>query len=140
MQLYKNNNNNKTENFRNFKKSPQIATWTFLPRPFQLARNFTLIQLLNRLMVKFLTDMPIEIFTSCPPPPPPSHPNTHSLPLIKTINYCFLCLNNNNNNNNNIITIIIIIIIIIYNLYRGKAPVIGSDFQGGPLRVKIKIR
>ena len=34
--------------------------------------------------------------------------------------------------------IIIIIIIIIYNLYRGKAPVTGSDFQGGPLRVKIK--
>ena len=32
----------------------------------------------------------------------------------------------------------IIIIIIIYNLYRGKAPVTGSDFQGGPLRVKIK--
>ena len=31
-----------------------------------------------------------------------------------------------------------IIIIIIYNLYRGKAPVTGSDFQGGPLRVKIK--
>ena len=28
--------------------------------------------------------------------------------------------------------------IIIYNLYRGKAPVTGSDFQGGPLRVKIK--
>ena len=36
------------------------------------------------------------------------------------------------------IIIIIIIIIIIYNLYRGKAPVTGSDFQGGPLRVKIK--
>ena len=35
-------------------------------------------------------------------------------------------------------TIIIIIIIIIYNLYRGKAPVTRSDFQGGPLRVKIK--
>ena len=35
--------------------------------------------------------------------------------------------------------VIIIIIIIIYNLYRGKAPVTGSDFQGGPLRVKIKI-
>ena len=34
--------------------------------------------------------------------------------------------------------IIIIIIIIIYNLYRGKAPVTRSDFQGGPLRVKIK--
>ena len=33
---------------------------------------------------------------------------------------------------------LIIIIIIIYNLYRGKAPVTGSDFQGGPLRVKIK--
>ena len=33
-----------------------------------------------------------------------------------------------------------IIIIIIYNLYRGKAPVTRSDFQGGPLRVKIKIR
>ena len=33
---------------------------------------------------------------------------------------------------------IIITIIIIYNLYRGKAPVTGSDFQGGPLRVKIK--
>ena len=33
---------------------------------------------------------------------------------------------------------IIIIIIIIYNLYRGKAPVTRSDFQGGPLRVKIK--
>ena len=33
---------------------------------------------------------------------------------------------------------VIIIIIIIYNLYRGKAPVTGSDFQGGPLRVKIK--
>ena len=32
----------------------------------------------------------------------------------------------------------IIIIIIIYNLYRGKAPVTRSDFQGGPLRVKIK--
>ena len=31
--------------------------------------------------------------------------------------------------------IIIIIIIIIYNLYRGKAPVTGSDFQGGPLRM-----
>ena len=31
-----------------------------------------------------------------------------------------------------------IIIIIIYNLYRGKAPVTRSDFQGGPLRVKIK--
>ena len=30
------------------------------------------------------------------------------------------------------------IIIIIYNLYRGKAPVTRSDFQGGPLRVKIK--
>ena len=30
-------------------------------------------------------------------------------------------------------------IIIVYNLYRGKAPVTGSDFQGGPLRVKIKI-
>ena len=28
---------------------------------------------------------------------------------------------------------------IIYNLYRGKAPVTRSDFQGGPLRVKIKI-
>ena len=36
---------------------------------------------------------------------------------------------NNHNNNNNII---------IYNLFRGKAPVTGSDFQGGPLRVKIK--
>ena len=36
------------------------------------------------------------------------------------------------------VIIIIIIIIIIYNLYRGKAPVTGSDFQGGPLRVKIK--
>ena len=35
-------------------------------------------------------------------------------------------------------TSIIIIIIIIYNLYRGKAPVTRSDFQGGPLRVKIK--
>ena len=33
---------------------------------------------------------------------------------------------------------VIIIIIIIYNLYRGKAPVTRSDFQGGPLRVKIK--
>ena len=32
------------------------------------------------------------------------------------------------------------IIIIIYNLYRGKSPVTRSDFQGGPLRVKIKIR
>ena len=32
----------------------------------------------------------------------------------------------------------IIIIIIIYNLYRGKAPVTRSDFQGDPLRVKIK--
>ena len=29
-------------------------------------------------------------------------------------------------------------LIIIYNLYRGKAPVTRSDFQGGPLRVKIK--
>ena len=36
------------------------------------------------------------------------------------------------------VIIIIIIIIIIYNLYRGKAPVTRSDFQGGPLRVKIK--
>ena len=35
-----------------------------------------------------------------------------------------------------LVAIIIIIIIIIYNLYRGKAPVTGSDFQGGPLRVK----
>ena len=34
------------------------------------------------------------------------------------------------------IIIIIIIIIIIYNLYRGKAPVTGSDFQGGPLKIK----
>ena len=34
------------------------------------------------------------------------------------------------------IFIIIIIIIIIYNLYRGKAPVTGSDFQGGPLKIK----
>ena len=34
--------------------------------------------------------------------------------------------------------IIIIIIIVIYNLYRGKAPVTRSDFQGGLLRVKIK--
>ena len=34
--------------------------------------------------------------------------------------------------------ITIIIIIIIYNLYRGKAPVTRSDFQGGPLRVKTK--
>ena len=39
---------------------------------------------------------------------------------------------------NEIIDIFIIMIIIIYNLYRGKAPVTGSDFQGGPLRVKIK--
>ena len=30
-------------------------------------------------------------------------------------------------------------IIINYNLYGGKAPVTRSDFQGGPLRVKIKI-
>ena len=30
----------------------------------------------------------------------------------------------------------LIIIIIIYNLYRGKAPVTGSDFQGGPLKIK----
>ena len=36
------------------------------------------------------------------------------------------------------IALTIIIIIIIYNLYRGKAPVTRSDFQGGPLRVKIK--
>ena len=42
--------------------------------------------------------------------------------------------------NNFTFVIIIIIIIIIYNLYRGKAPVTRSDFQGGPLRVKIKIR
>ena len=32
--------------------------------------------------------------------------------------------------------LLIIIIIIIYNLYRGKAPVTGSDFQGGPLKIK----
>ena len=37
-----------------------------------------------------------------------------------------------------ILTSYYIIIIIIYNLYRGKAPVTRSDFQGGPLRVKIK--
>ena len=37
-----------------------------------------------------------------------------------------------------LLTFSVIIIIIIYNLYRGKAPVTGSDFQGGPLRVKIK--
>ena len=42
--------------------------------------------------------------------------------------------------NNNSIIIIIIIIIIIYNLYRGKAPVTRSDFQGDHLRVKIKIQ
>ena len=40
--------------------------------------------------------------------------------------------------NRSLTLLIIIIIIIIYNLYRGKAPVTGSDFQGGPLRVKIK--
>ena len=42
------------------------------------------------------------------------------------------------NSSNALIIIIIIIIIIIYNLYGGKAPVTRSDFQGGPLRVKIK--
>ena len=31
------------------------------------------------------------------------------------------------------------IIIIIYNPYGGKAPVTRSDFQGGPIKVKIKI-
>ena len=46
--------------------------------------------------------------------------------LLRTTEFC-CCFNG-----------FIIIIIIIYNLYRGKAPVTGSDFQGGPLRVKIK--
>ena len=48
-------------------------------------------------------------------------------------NYIF-CGSPQNSSN----ALIIIIIIIIYNLYGGKAPVTRSDFQGGPLRVKIK--
>ena len=61
-----------------------------------------------------------------PPPPPPLTPCFKVVPRLpqQTVH----ALNN----------IIIIIIIIIYNLYRGKAPVTRSDFQGGPLRVKIK--